>query len=41
MNIRSDRDEVSEFWLRYRTLRTQALNTEESSRLIQHMAGEL
>ncbi|MFC8373164.1 Scr1 family TA system antitoxin-like transcriptional regulator [Streptomyces sp. NPDC057239] len=41
VSVRSDRHEVSEFWLRYGTLRTQALNTEESSRLIKHMAGEL
>ncbi|OKJ77325.1 DNA-binding protein [Streptomyces sp. TSRI0107] len=39
--VRSDQDEVSEFWLRYGMLRTQALNTEESSRLIERMAGEL
>ncbi|MFJ3104049.1 helix-turn-helix domain-containing protein [Streptomyces sp. NPDC086835] len=41
VTVRSDRDEVSEFWLRYGMLRTQALNTEESSRLIERMAGEL
>ncbi|WP_308401178.1 DUF5753 domain-containing protein [Streptomyces sp. AC512_CC834] len=41
VSVRSDRHEVSEFRLRYGTLRTQALNTEESSRLIQHMEGEL
>lgn len=41
MNIRSDRDEVSEFWLRYGMLRSQALNSEESARVIEHMAGEL
>ncbi|MCX4623875.1 helix-turn-helix domain-containing protein [Streptomyces albogriseolus] len=41
VNIRSDRDEVSEFWLRYGMLRSQALNTEESARLIERMAGEL
>lgn len=41
VNIRSDRDEVSEFWLRYGMLRSQALNSEESARLIEHMAGEL
>jgi hypothetical protein len=39
--VRSDQDEVSEFWLRYGMLRTQALNTEESSRLIERMAREL
>jgi transcriptional regulator with XRE-family HTH domain len=41
VNIRSHRDEVSEFWLRYGMLRSQALNLEESGRLIEHMAGEL
>ncbi|PWI07920.1 transcriptional regulator [Streptomyces sp. NWU339] len=41
VSVRSDRNEVSEFWLRYGMLRTQALNTEESSRLIERMAGEL
>ncbi|MGA5797669.1 DUF5753 domain-containing protein [Streptomyces cellulosae] len=41
VNIRSDRDEVSEFWLRCGMLRSQALNTEESARLIERMAGEL
>ncbi|MFH9980211.1 helix-turn-helix domain-containing protein [Streptomyces sp. NPDC017179] len=41
VTVRSDDDEVSEFWLRYGMLRTQALNTEESSRLIERMAGEL
>ncbi|AJE39484.1 helix-turn-helix domain-containing protein [Streptomyces nodosus] len=41
VTIRSDEDEVSEFWLRYGMLRTQALNTEESSRPIERMAGEL
>ncbi|CAL9320256.1 hypothetical protein SUDANB148_06117 [Streptomyces sp. SudanB148_2056] len=41
VNIRSDRDEVSEFWLRYGMLRSQALNSEESARLIERMAGEL
>lgn len=41
VTVRSDRDEVSEFWLRYGMLRTQALNTKESSRLIECMAGEL
>ncbi|MGV9559386.1 helix-turn-helix domain-containing protein [Streptomyces sp. NPDC003522] len=41
MSIRSDQDEVSEFWLRYGMLRSQALHTEESARLIEHMAGEL
>ncbi|MFI0503748.1 Scr1 family TA system antitoxin-like transcriptional regulator [Streptomyces albogriseolus] len=41
VNIRSDRDEVSEFWLRYGMLRSQALDSEESARLIERMAGEL
>jgi transcriptional regulator with XRE-family HTH domain len=41
MSIRSVQDEVSEFWLRYGMLRSQALHTEESARLIEHMAGEL
>ncbi|WP_244790297.1 helix-turn-helix transcriptional regulator [Streptomyces sp. BJ20] len=41
VSVRSDRHEVSEFWLRYGTLRTQALNTEESSCLIERMVGEL
>ncbi|MFC8257498.1 helix-turn-helix domain-containing protein [Streptomyces sp. NPDC057291] len=41
VNVRSDRDEVSEFWLRYGMLRTQALNTEESSSLIERVAREL
>ena len=41
VTVRSDQDDVSEFWLRYGMLRTQALNTEESSRLIERMAGEL
>ena len=41
VNVRSDRREVSEFWLRYGMLRTQALNTEESSLLIERVAREL
>ena len=41
VSVRSDRKEVSEFWLRYGMLRTQALSTEESARLIERMAGEL
>ncbi|MEU9924819.1 helix-turn-helix transcriptional regulator [Streptomyces griseoluteus] len=41
VSVRSDRHEVSEFWMRYGMLRTQALSTEESSRLIERMAGEL
>lgn len=41
VSVRCDRREVSEFWMRYGMLRTQALNTEESSRLIERMLGEL
>ncbi|MER6632373.1 Scr1 family TA system antitoxin-like transcriptional regulator [Streptomyces sp. NPDC000987] len=41
VTVRSGEDEVSEFWLRYGMLRTQALSNEESSRLIERMAGEL
>ncbi|WP_406357965.1 helix-turn-helix domain-containing protein [Streptomyces sp. NBC_01635] len=41
VSVRSDRHEVSEFWMRHGMLRTQALNTEESSRLIERIAGEL
>ncbi|MET9825022.1 helix-turn-helix transcriptional regulator [Streptomyces sp. NPDC006349] len=41
VNIRSDRYEVSEFCLQYGMLRSQALNTEESARFIEHLAGEL
>ncbi|WP_435837308.1 helix-turn-helix domain-containing protein [Streptomyces aurantiacus] len=41
MNIRSDRNEVSQFWLQYGMLRSQALNTEESAKFIERMAGEL
>lgn len=37
----SDRNQVSEFWMRYGMLRTQALSTEESVRLVEHVAGEL
>lgn len=40
VSIRSDRNEVSEFWLRYGMLRTQALSTEESARLIERLTGE-
>nr|WP_245179153.1 DUF5753 domain-containing protein [Streptomyces montanisoli] len=40
VSVRSDRNEVSEFWLRYGMLRSQALNSEDSSHLIQRMAGE-
>jgi len=41
VSVRSDRHEVSEFWMRHGMLRTQALNTEDSSRLIERIAGEL
>ncbi|MFE5207212.1 Scr1 family TA system antitoxin-like transcriptional regulator [Streptomyces sp. NPDC056600] len=41
VNIRSHRDEVSEFWLRYGMLRSQALDLEESGRLVERLAGEL
>ncbi|MFP8963051.1 helix-turn-helix domain-containing protein [Streptomyces nanhaiensis] len=41
VSVRSDRREVSEFWMRYGMLRTQALSTEESARLIERVAGEL
>ncbi|MFE5004754.1 helix-turn-helix domain-containing protein [Streptomyces sp. NPDC056696] len=41
VTVRSNQDEVSEFWLRYGMLRTQALNAEESARFIERMAGEL
>ncbi|NEY32790.1 helix-turn-helix domain-containing protein [Streptomyces sp. PRKS01-65] len=41
VSVRSDRHEVSEFWMRHGMLRTQALSTEESSRLIERIAGEL
>ncbi|URN18223.1 MULTISPECIES: helix-turn-helix domain-containing protein [Streptomyces] len=41
VSIRSDRNEVSEFWLRYGMLRSQALYPEESAHLIERMAGEL
>lgn len=40
VTVRSNADEVSEFWLAYGMLRSQALNTEESARLIEHAAGE-
>ncbi|MDB1088175.1 helix-turn-helix transcriptional regulator [Streptomyces sp. ACA25] len=39
--VLSDRKHVSSLSLRYDTLRSQALNVEESSRLIERMAGEL
>ncbi|MFF3418965.1 DUF5753 domain-containing protein [Streptomyces sp. NPDC002698] len=41
VTVRTAPNEVSEFWLRYGMLRTQALNTEESSRFIERMTGEL
>lgn len=34
-------DQVSKFWLRYGMLRSQALNIEESARLIERTTGEL
>jgi hypothetical protein len=37
----SDPDTVSAFGLRYGKLRSQALNAEESVRLIERVAGEL
>ncbi|MFF1419182.1 Scr1 family TA system antitoxin-like transcriptional regulator [Streptomyces sp. NPDC058280] len=37
----SDPDKVSELWLRYGMLRSQALNIGESARLIEHIMGEL
>ncbi len=39
MSIRADQREVSEFWLRYGMLRSQALNAEESARLIERWQG--
>ncbi|GHJ38421.1 helix-turn-helix transcriptional regulator [Streptomyces sp. TS71-3] len=39
--VLSDRQQVSEFWLRYGMLRSQALDTEESVLLIQRAAGDL
>jgi hypothetical protein len=41
VTVRSDRHEVSEFWMRHGMLRTQALNTEDSACLIERIAGEL
>lgn len=41
VSVRSDRREVSEFWLRYGMPRAQALNSEESSLLIERVAREL
>ncbi|NBM17233.1 Scr1 family TA system antitoxin-like transcriptional regulator [Streptomyces sp. GC420] len=40
VNVRSRRDEVSEFWLQHGMLRSQALNAEESAPLIESLAGE-
>ncbi|WP_322501713.1 helix-turn-helix transcriptional regulator [Streptomyces rochei] len=37
----SARDQVSEFWMRYGMLRSQALDTEESVRLVERVAGDL
>ncbi|NJP99689.1 helix-turn-helix domain-containing protein [Streptomyces zingiberis] len=37
----SDREEVSEFWMRYGMLRSQALGEEESAHLIERLAGDL
>lgn len=39
-SVLSDRELASEFSLRYGTLRSQALDTEQSARLIERMAGE-
>ncbi|MEU6537833.1 helix-turn-helix transcriptional regulator [Streptomyces sp. NPDC047000] len=41
VTVRSDRHEVSEFSMRHGMLRTQALNPEESTCLIERIAGEL
>lgn len=41
VSIRSDREEVSDFYMRYGMLRTQALDADESVRLIEHVRGEL
>lgn len=41
VTVISRREQVSEFWMRYGMLRTQALNTEESAHLIERVAGEL
>ncbi|MFD1832081.1 Scr1 family TA system antitoxin-like transcriptional regulator [Streptomyces desertarenae] len=40
VSVRSDCHEVSEFWLQYGMLRSQALNAEESADLIGRVAGE-
>ncbi|MFJ6512673.1 DUF5753 domain-containing protein [Streptomyces sp. NPDC091406] len=37
----SEPDKVSDLWLRYGMLRSQALNVEESARLIKRIMGEL
>ena len=41
VTVRSDRYDVSEFCMRHGMLRTQALNPEESTCLIERIAGEL
>jgi transcriptional regulator with XRE-family HTH domain len=41
VRVMSARERVSEFWMRYGMLRTQALTTEDSARLVEHMLGEL
>ncbi|MCC9742560.1 helix-turn-helix transcriptional regulator [Streptomyces sp. MNU89] len=40
VSVRSDEHEVSEFWMQYGMLRTQALNAAESARLIEREAGK-
>ncbi|NJQ00374.1 helix-turn-helix domain-containing protein [Streptomyces sp. PLAI1-29] len=39
VSVVSEEDDVSEFWLQYGMLRTQALNATESARLIEREAG--
>ncbi|WP_446046678.1 hypothetical protein [Streptomyces olivaceus] len=41
VSVLSERQLVSEFWLRYGTLRPQALDTEASADLIKQVAEEL
>ena len=41
LSVVSVRNEVSEFWMRYGMLRSQALGNEESVRLVERLAGEL
>ncbi|MGK5531584.1 helix-turn-helix domain-containing protein [Streptomyces sp. URMC 129] len=41
VSFQTDREEVSSFWLRYGMLRSQALNSEESAKYIERIAGEL